>query len=347
MHQSNSSFSRLERFFLFCAGSDIDLLRHCRRAEQIKHMGFGSLVLVPAILALVSMSYALSSLEGIQDKLWLAYLGGFIWSLIIFAFDRFIVSTHRRKRSDVAELKRPAFYLRFGFALILGIVISHPLVMLYFQGSVADQMSENLKSEQAIIAQDFDERLQRVEGKAYFMDSLYLQKQAERNHQADIVAKEIDGAVIRNAKGELETTGLKGKGPSAENKINQLQRLEKELQALKMEQLAEKKALKREKAGLLDSKDSSLAAFSLSTDYLHQERALEQLKDGNPVVRATQWLIIVLFVLVDLLPFIFKTFSTYGLYDKVLGDEEESLQALDVQERPAFWQQKLNQLGEY
>jgi hypothetical protein len=347
MHQTKQEFTALERFFLFCAGSDTDLLKRCRRAEQIKHMGFGSLVLVPAILALVSMSYALSTLEGLQDKLWLAILGGFVWSLIIFAFDRFIVSTHRRKTSDAAELNRPAFYLRFAFALILGIVISHPLVMMYFNGSVADQMEENLKTEQAAIAQQYDGEIQNLENRAFSMDSLYLEKQAERNRQADIVAKEIDGEVIRNANGELETTGLRGKGPSAENKIAQLARLENELQALKLEQLGEKRALALAKEELTTRKDSSMAAFSLSTDYLHQEMALEQLKATNPIVRITQWFIIILFVLVDLLPFIFKTFSTYGLYDKVLGDEEVSLQGLDIKDRSVFWQEKIDGLSEY
>ncbi|MCZ4410784.1 DUF4407 domain-containing protein [Cryomorphaceae bacterium 1068] len=347
MHQTRQEFTAMERFFLFCSGSDIDLLKQCRRAEQIKHMGFGSLVLVPAVLALVSMSYALSTLEGLQDKLWLAILGGFVWSLIIFAFDRFIVSTHRRKTSDAAELNRPAFYLRFAFALILGIVISHPLVMMYFNGSVADQMEQNLQSEQAAIAQRFDREIQNLDGRIFAMDSLYLEKQAERNRQADIVAKEIDGEVIRNANGELETTGLRGKGPSAENKIRQLATLENELQALKREQMGEKRSLGLAKAELSTRKDSSMAAFSLSTDYLHQEMALEQLKASNPIVRLTQWFIIVLFVLVDLLPFIFKTFSTYGLYDKVLGDEEESLQGLDLKDRSLFWQEKVDRLSEY
>jgi hypothetical protein len=347
MHQTRENFNGMERFFLFCSGSDIDLLKQCRRAEQIKHMGFGSLVLVPAILALVSMSYALSTLEGLQDKLWLAIFGGFVWSLIIFAFDRFIVSTHRRKTSDAAELNRPAFYLRFTFALILGIVISHPLVMMYFNGSVADQMEQNLKSEQASIAGRYDVEIQTLEDRVFAMDKLYLEKQAERNRQAEIVAKEIDGEVMRNANGELETTGLRGKGPSAENKISQLSTLENELQALKQEQLGEKRSLSLAMATLTTRKDSSMAAFSLSADYLHQEMALEQLKATNPIVRVTQWFIILLFILVDLLPFIFKTFSTYGLYDKVLGDEEESLQALDVKDRSIYWQTKIDQLSEY
>ncbi len=347
MHQTREKFNSVERFFLFCSGSDTDLLKECRRAEQIKHIGFGSLVLVPAILAFVSMSYALSTLEGLQDKRWLAMLGGFVWSLIIFAFDRFIVSTHRRKTSDAAELGRPAFYLRFGFALILGIVISHPLVMLYFNGSVADQMEENQKVEQALIAELFDAKLQHLDDRVFSMDSLYLEKQAERNRQAEIVAKEIDGEVMRNANGELETTGLRGKGPSAENKIGQLARLEGELQALKLEQSGEKRGIARQKEELISRKDSSMAAFSLSTDYLHQEMALEQLKATNPIVRMTQWFIIILFVLVDLLPFIFKTFSTYGLYDKVLGDEEESLLGLELKDRSLYWQAKIDRLSEY
>jgi len=347
MHQTRKNFNTAERFFLFCAGSDTDLLKQCRRAEQIKHMGFGSLVLVPAILALVSMSYALSTLEGLQERLWLAILGGFVWSLIIFAFDRFIVSTHRRRTSDRAELNRPAFYLRFAFALILGIVISHPLVMLYFNGSVADQMAQNLKAEQAIIAERYDSEIQQLENRVFAMDSLYLEKQAERNRQADIVAKEIDGEVMRNANGELQTTGLRGKGPSAENKIRQLTTLEKELQALKKEQVGKKRALGLAMKELSTRKDSSLAAFSLSTDYLHQEMALEQLKTTNPIVRITQWFIILLFVLVDLLPFIFKTFSSYGLYDKVLGDEQESLLGLDLKDRSVFWQEKIDRLSEY
>ena len=104
-------------FFIWCAGSDKTTLKHCPRSERIKHIGFGTLVLVPAILAFVSMTYALSTVGLVQQKLWLAYLGGVIWAAIIFSFDRYIVSTHRRKLSNKDELKSPSFYLRFVFAL--------------------------------------------------------------------------------------------------------------------------------------------------------------------------------------------------------------------------------------
>lgn len=347
MHQTHSNFNLIERFFLYCAGSDLDLLLQCRRAEQIKHIGFGTLVLVPAILALVSMTYALSTLEGVSENIWIAYLGGMIWSLIIFAFDRFIVSSHRRKTSDLAELKRPVFYLRFSFALILGIVISHPLLMLYFNGSIEDQMNKNLETEKQYIYQEYNFRIAKEEAKINYLDSVYFDKLAKRDLQAEIVAKEIDGEVIKNVKGELQTTGLRGKGPSAENKIAYLSQLEKELKAFEESQRAEKKEINKSISASEKERDSSLAAFSLSTDYLHQERALEQLKEGNPIVSTTQWLIMLLFVLVDLLPFIFKTFSTYGLYDRILGDEEEALKSLEGKDSTAFWQERLEQANQF
>lgn len=305
------------------------------------------MVLVPAILAFVSMSYALSTLDGVNDQMWIAYAGGLVWSAIIFAFDRFIVSSHRRKTSDIDELKRPVFYLRFTFALILGIVISHPLVMLYFKGSIEDQMEANLKYEKAMIFNNYEDRIEVHNKKKAHMDSLFWDKLSKRDKQADIVAKEIDGEVMRNAKGELETTGLRGKGPSAENKIAHLAQLEKELSELHRLQQKEGKKINEQISKIERERDSSLAAFSLSTDYLHRERALEQLKEGNPIVASTQWLIILLFVLVDLLPFIFKTFSTYGLYDRVLGEEEEALKNLEPQNKALFWQEKFEQANQF
>jgi len=310
-------------------------------------MGYGSLVLVPAILALVSMSYALSTLEGVQDQMWIAFVGGAIWSAIIFAFDRFIVSSHRRKTSDSDELKRPAFYLRLSFALLLGIVISHPLVMLYFNGSIADQMEKNLAFEKELIYNSFENKILEQEKKSLLLDSIYFDKVAKRDQQADIVAKEIDGEVIKNSKGELQTTGLRGKGPSADNKIEHLNKLEAELKGMHEENRLEQASLQKEVETLKAKRDSALASFSLSTDYLHQERALEQLKEGNAIVGMTQWLIIILFVLVDLLPFIFKTFSTYGLYDRVLGEEEEALKSLEPKDRGIFWQEKFEQANQF
>ena len=176
-------------FFIWCAGSDTDLLSQCSQKERNKHIGYGTLVLVPAVLALVSMSFALSTVEGITNQPLLYFSGGLICSLIIFSFDRFIVSTHVRKMEDRSELKSPAFFLRLGFTLILGIVISHPLVMLYFNGSIQDQITQNTELHKKQIEQEYDSKIITIEAKLLQLDEVENSKIEQLNTQDEIVAK--------------------------------------------------------------------------------------------------------------------------------------------------------------
>lgn len=337
---------KLSNFFIWCAGSDTDLLAHCSQKERNKHVGFGTLVLVPAVLALISMSFALSTIEVINDYPLLYFLGGLIWALIIFSFDRFIVSTHIRKMSNKKELKNPAFFLRLGFALILGIVISHPLVMFYFDGSINDQITQNMVTEKENIQNKYDLRIEALDLQLNQLDSIEQQKVNERNDQAEVVAKEIDGEVIKNAKGQVVTTGLYGKGPSAENKIKQLSILEQELAILRNDQAKQKKALTIEIDSIKKEQSAAIAAFSVSYDYLNKEMALEQLKENNAIVRWTQYFLILLFVLVDILPFIFKTFSPFGMYDRILHDDELLVRELDNKSRRVYLEQVYQQINE-
>lgn len=332
-------------FFIWCAGSDTSVLKHCPRSERIKHMGFGTLVLIPAILALVSMTYALSTVGKLEDHLWLAWLGGIVWALIIFSFDRYIVSTHRRKLNNQDELKSPAFYLRFFFALILGIVISHPIVLLYFNGSISDTIKQNKVEHQKTIQAEFDKRIENLQSHIASIDSNFSAKENSRDLQADLVAREIDGEVLKNTKGEIVTTGIYGKGPSAENKINHLEKLEKELQILRVNDSLQKQNLYAEITELRDDADSTISAYNVSFDYLRRELALEQLKDEHTIVGITQWFLMLLFILVDILPVTFKTFSPFGMYDKILLEDSKIVRNLNSSKRAEALQKAYERLN--
>ncbi len=335
---------KISNFFLWCAGSDTDILNHCSKAERNKHIGFGTLVLVPAILAFISMSFALSTIEEVKDWNWLHFVGGFIWALIIFSFDRFIVSTHRRKTSNRKELENPAFYLRFGFAFILGIIISHPLVLMYFNGSISDQLAENDKNERLRIENHYNLNIQKQNQKIAYWDSIVFERERARNQQALIVAQEIDGEVLNNA-GKNLTTGLKGKGPSAEEKIKQLQLLQKELDELKAETKTKQAQLQQNIATLEKEKIEKISAYFSAKDYLKREMALAQLKEKYPIVSITQWFLISLFILVDILPFIFKTFAPFGLYDKILNDDLDLIKDLSPEKRAIYLQETYDNLS--
>lgn len=311
------------KFFLWCAGSDTRILKHCPPSERIKHIGFGTLVLIPAVLAFISMSYALSTLGQLASSKLVALAGGFLWALIIFSFDRYIVSTHRRKLRNSEEFKSPSFYLRFFFAIVLGIVISHPIVLLYFEGSITQKIKENRTLHQQGIEDEYRRRIEAVDNKILAIDSSYSNLQQDRNRQADLVAREIDGEVLRNSKGDIITTGIYGKGPSAENKIKHLNRLEEELRTRKSEDSIQKIHLNEEKTLLIKRSDSLVKSYEVSFDYLQREMALEQLKEANPIVGVTQVFLMLLFILVDILPVTFKTFSPFGLYDRILLDDSK------------------------
>ena len=308
-------------------------------------MGFGTLVLIPAILALVSMTYALSTVGKLEDHLWLAWLGGIVWALIIFSFDRYIVSTHRRKLNNQDELKSPAFYLRFFFALILGIVISHPIVLLYFNGSISDTIKQNKVEHQKTIQAEFDKRIENLQSHIASIDSNFSAKENSRDLQADLVAREIDGEVLKNTKGEIVTTGIYGKGPSAENKINHLEKLEKELQILRVNDSLQKQNLYAEITELRDDADSTISAYNVSFDYLRRELALEQLKDEHTIVGITQWFLMLLFILVDILPVTFKTFSPFGMYDKILLEDSKIVRNLNSSKRAEALQKAYERLN--
>lgn len=333
------------RFFLWCAGSDSEILNNCTKAERIKHAGIGSLVLIPAILAFVSMSFALSTLKVLENMPALYLLGGLIWGLIIFAFDRFIVSTHRRKKTNQEELKNPAFYLRFVFSLILGIVISHPLVLFYFTGSIDEQIQRNIESKKTEIEQVYAQKIISLEKKLVANDSLYLEKLKERNEQAKIVAMEIDGEVL-NKKNSKLTTGIPGKGPSADYKIQHLEKLQSELDLIKEENKISKNQLEKRKDSLIEASTEAIAAASWAKDYLGREIALSQLKEENSIVIITEKLLLLLFILVDLLPFIFKTFAPFGLYDKILDDDAELVKKLNPDSRRIYLQKQYEKLSQ-
>jgi hypothetical protein len=337
---------KISNFFIWCAGSDTELLDHCSKRERNKHIGYGTLVLVPAVLAFISMSFALSTVELVATQPLLYFLAGLIWSLIILSFDRFIVSTHIRKIDDSSELKNPAFFLRLGFAIILGIVISHPLVMLYFDGSIQDQITVNTVLQKKEIEQEYASKILNIEAKLLRLNQAENSKLKQRNTQAEIVAKEIDGEVVKNSKGEITTTGLYGRGPSAENKINQLATLEEELKTLRIRQVLGRSTYQSELKHLKLQKDSAIAAYSISSDYLKREMALEQLKEKHSIVRVTHYFLSVLFILVDILPFIFKTFSPFGMYDRILLDDSLLVKEFDHTSRKVYLENVYQQISE-
>ncbi len=297
----------LVNFFIWCAGSDKSVLSKCSDSEINKHIGFGTLVLIPAIIGLISMTYALSTIDAISNKPLLYRSGGILWGLIIFAFDRFIVSTHRKKDSNLEEFTNIFFYLRLFFATILGVIISHPIIMLNFDGSITESIlkerNTNVNNAVTIFQMKYDTLTVNLNG-------LKLQKKCYEK----LLTAEMSGNKV-----ELDcgySSGLPGHFDRTNEIKDIINKLENDIKK-------EEERIRVIENSLLEEKSNTQSHFMTNTsfDYLKREITLEKLKSENRIIVITQWLLMIMFILLDILPVTFKTFAPYGMYDKILSDD--------------------------
>lgn len=317
--------SKLYRFLIFCAGSDEDILARCPRSEHIKHAGFGALVLVPATLGLFSMTYAISTFA---ESPYVYILAGLVWAGIVFTFDRFVISTFRKKSSIAKDALSVTFLSRLVFSIFVGIAVAHPLVLLYFHESIAVNMDEVAHAKV-----DSIENIYQLQRKSYQLQTDTLDNNLKALNdtihlQERILHDEIKGVV----RGDDRTTGKAGEGPTFKYDTAYLNRLY--FDAAQARKSNEAKRLENSIAIIkLDSaRNSKIKRLTFSRDYLEREKALQRLSDSNPIIRVTTGFLILFFILVDILPVTWKGLTSKGPYDEYLNEIEFKIKN-EVQER--------------
>lgn len=320
-------------FFIWCAGSDTNVLAKCEDSVRTKHIGLGTLVVIPAVVGFVSMTYALSTITLMKSEPYLCYIGGFCWSLIIFSFDRYIVSTHRKQQNNLAEFLNFTFYLRVAFAFVLGVVVSHPFVLLYFDGSIT-----------ARIIKDRDDRLKK-EQLAYQTSYKQLNKGLD------------DLYVLKRCNEKLLTAEQSGQTVYLDCGYSS-GRIGNSIRAAKIEAIISgiDSAIKREE-NRMQKEDSVLTALKNSSqnnilentsfDYLTRETTLEELKVENKIVGISELFLMLAFMLVDILPLMFKTFSPFSMYDKILYDDANILKEIKVDSRKTTLQMAYDNISSH
>src|ERR1051326_7275619 len=117
-----------KKFLWWCAGAHQDLLKQFP-SEHAKYSGLGGVLLATFVLASISAGYAVYT---VFDN-WLWAIGfAIVWGLIIFNFDRFLVSTMRKygiSRRKQLWMAVPRLVL----ALLIGFTIARPLELKIFE----------------------------------------------------------------------------------------------------------------------------------------------------------------------------------------------------------------------
>src|SRR5690606_11744124 len=121
----------LQRFFIFCSGADTHILETCSNGERNKYAGIGATVFFTAVMAFIAAGYALYT---VFDNLFAAIFFGFIWGLLIFNLDRYIVSTIKKRNQVIDEIIQAS--PRILLAVIIAVVISKPLELKIFEKEI-------------------------------------------------------------------------------------------------------------------------------------------------------------------------------------------------------------------
>ena len=122
-------------FLISLSGAKADVLDRCP-SERAKFEGVGGAVLTTSVLATISMWFALYSALSVNP--FLAVPVAAVWGLIIMSLDRWLVSSIPADGSRRWQLAAP----RVLMAILLGFVISTPLVLQIFRPEINAQIVE-------------------------------------------------------------------------------------------------------------------------------------------------------------------------------------------------------------
>lgn len=305
-----------QNFLWWCAGAHQKLLRQFP-SEHTKYSGLGGVLLATFVLATLSSGYAVYSVFG--NWAWTIAFA-LIWGLIIFNFDRFLVSTMRKY--GVSRRKQIWMAIpRLALALLIGLTIARPLELKIFEKEIAVKMQENLHHK----IQNNDSLLQ-IENKLLIRD-------AESERQRLTLRKNA----IEDSLAQLQTDYIQeadGTGGSGRRGIERLTRLKMDAYNKALVQFTPELALidngLRTQDSILNSARSNVererkdyaAAAAANQGFLEKNKALSDLSEQESSVWWTSTLLSLLIILIEVGPILSKLIMPVGPYDIALAREE-------------------------
>lgn len=303
----------LKRFFIICSGADKTIIYNCSDGEQNKYAGIGATVFFTALLAWVAGSYALYT---VFDNAYLATFFGFIWGLLIFNLDRFIVSTIRKRDSFRHELLQAS--PRIILAIIIAIVISKPLEIKIFEKEI-DTVLLKEKNDMALA--------NKKQAANYYATDLNSNKAAIDSLKAEIATKEKEvnalyTIYITEAEGTSGTKKL-GKGPVYKEKREKHDAALAELTTLKAKNNAKIEVKETEAIALQTNLDKKISETQPIIDKF--DGLMARIKALNKLPLLPSLFIMLLFLAIETSPIIAKLLSPKGEYDFKLEDNEMAI----------------------
>ena len=303
----------LQRFFIFCSGADTDILEQCSPGEQTKYAGIGATVFFTAVMAFIASTYALYT---VFDNYYSSIFFGFIWGLLIFNLDRFIVSTIKKRDNFFDEFIQAS--PRLLLAIIIAIVIAKPLELKIFEKEINQVLLEE-KNEMTLANKDqlalqYSPSLEVLSAEIVTLKKEVTDKETSVNELYETYISEAEGR---------KGTELIGKGPVYEEKR---EKHDAELIALQ--------ELRNTNIEKIKAAEAKIETISMA--YQAKVSETQPVIDGFDGLMARvnalnklPWLpslfIFLLFLAIETSPILAKLLSPKGTYDIKLEELENSI----------------------
>jgi hypothetical protein len=303
-------------FLWWCSGAHQELLKQFP-SEHSKYWGLGGVILATFVLAALSSGYAIYSVFGNWG--WTLCFG-IVWGLIIFNFDRFLVSTMRKY--GVSRRKQMSMALpRMALAILIGFTIARPLELKIFEKEINTKVIENthkkiqlndslLQAENTALMQTTEaERNRLFERKKTIEDDLARLQQS--------YVQEADGTGGSQVRGVQKIAKLK-----MDAYTSTASQATPELLQLADNIHAQDSILANAKSNM----EAKRAKYELSAlenvGFLERNKALTDLASEESSVFWTSFLLSLLIILIEVGPIISKLIMPMGPYDIALAKEE-------------------------
>ena len=281
--------------------------------ETIKFSRYGKIVGIPAVLGCIAATYAVSTLA---NNPYIYIPLGILWFFIILRFDMFLSSTqYKSSKPGTAPAFYTAVFTRLLMAAIVGVVISHPLVLLLFDGSIKEEIVVTDRKSKAADIEASTAKVQAAEKPFQDLIDPINQKiacnqllvSAEQSYKGD------DPLPVNDGKGNF-CGYASGKGKACGTICESYKKTIKEDQA---RITAIQKRRKDELKGLGDVVDSNTARLAepAMTDYLKRTETLEAIGDKHKHIEIATLMLMLTFVIMDCLIVIGKATTPIGPYE--------------------------------
>jgi hypothetical protein len=306
----------MQKVLIWLAGADWDILSRCtknKQSQQIKYAGFGALVLIPALVGLCSMMYAISTLTTSPS---LIITGGLVWTFIVITIDRFIIATFHKSRVESTTFSHIiSIILRYVFAVFIGVAVSHPVALLWFRESISNKIDDQRRL--AVTArknQAITQTSQVPHGSSFEQVN---SKTDRRDCLVNLLTLEQSGVQEVTKCGA--SSGIPECGKRCDNIKAEIAQLNKEIQVWTNQASAETKQELDDKTDIQrrTAKDVEEIEKTFPKDYLARVDALAEIERGRPHVTQVKWFLLMFFIFVDILPITMKMITPMGEYELI------------------------------